>query len=73
MSRLVRCLPTRQGIAAADYIRLGHACERIPVVVYADPEVAWVDKTEELKEGVLYKVGRFPFLANSWARTNLEG
>jgi dihydrolipoamide dehydrogenase len=43
-------------------------------VVYAHPEVAWVGKTEQdlKKDGVKYKVGRFPFLANSWAKTNLD-
>lgn len=46
----------------------------IPSVVYTYPEVAWVGKTEqELKaEGVEYKVGSFPMLANSRARTNNE-
>ncbi|MFO1069032.1 MAG: dihydrolipoyl dehydrogenase [Geminicoccaceae bacterium] len=42
----------------------------IPGVVYTDPEVASIGKTEEqLKEaGVAYKVGKFPFMANSRAR-----
>jgi len=42
----------------------------IPSVVYTHPEIAWVGKTEEqLKdEGRAYKVGRFPFMANSRAR-----
>ena len=46
----------------------------IPGVVYTDPEVASVGKTEEeLKaEGIAYKIGKFPFLANSRARTNHE-
>jgi dihydrolipoamide dehydrogenase len=41
-------------------------------VVYTNPEVASVGKTEEeLKSaGVAYKAGRFPFTANSRARTN---
>jgi dihydrolipoamide dehydrogenase len=44
----------------------------VPGVVYTNPEVASVGKTEEeLKaEGVAYKVGKFPFMANSRARTN---
>jgi dihydrolipoamide dehydrogenase len=47
----------------------------IPGVVYTSPEVAWVGKTEEeLKaEGVAYKVGKFPFSANSRAKINHEG
>jgi dihydrolipoyl dehydrogenase len=46
----------------------------IPGVVYTNPEVASVGKTEEeLKAaGVAYKVGKFPFIANSRARTNHE-
>ena len=42
----------------------------IPGVVYTHPEIATVGKTEEqLKsEGVEYKVGKFPYLANGRAR-----
>lgn len=42
----------------------------IPSVIYTYPEVASVGETEEqLKEkGISYKVGKFPFLANSRAR-----
>ncbi len=44
--------------------------DAIPGVVYTHPEVATVGKTEEeLKAaGVAYKVGKFPFMANSRAR-----
>lgn len=46
----------------------------IPGVVYTMPEVASVGKTEEelKKAGVAYKVGKFPFLANSRAKTNKD-
>ena len=46
----------------------------IPNVVYTFPEVATVGKTEEeLKgEGRAYKVGKFPFTANSRAKVNHE-
>ena len=46
----------------------------IPGVIYTFPEVAWVGKTEEdLKAaGVAYKVGKFPFSANSRAKVNHE-
>jgi dihydrolipoamide dehydrogenase len=46
----------------------------VPGVIYTYPEVAWVGKTEEaLKaEGVAYKVGKFPFTANSRAKINHE-
>jgi dihydrolipoamide dehydrogenase len=57
----------------------GHAAEvnygTIPGVIYTMPEVATVGKTEEqLKaEGRAYKVGKFPFSANSRAKINHEG
>ena len=43
----------------------------IPGVVYTAPEVASIGKTEEqLKEaGTAYKAGKFPFIANSRARS----
>ena len=64
-----------EGVAVAEIIagKPGHVnYEVIPNVVYTDPEVASVGKTEEeLKEaGRAYKVGKFPFLANSRAKTN---
>ena len=44
----------------------------VPGVIYTSPEVAWVGQTEEqLKAaGIEYKVGKFPFMANSRAKTN---
>ena len=46
----------------------------IPGVIYTSPEVAWVGKTEEelRAEGRAYKVGKFPFTANSRAKINHE-
>jgi dihydrolipoamide dehydrogenase len=46
----------------------------IPGVIYTKPEVATVGKTEDdLKAaGIAYKVGKFPFLANSRAKINHE-
>lgn len=46
----------------------------VPSVVYTHPEVAWVGKSEETlkSEGVEYKIGKFPFMANSRAKTNNE-
>ncbi|PSR73270.1 hypothetical protein PHLCEN_2v10885 [Hermanssonia centrifuga] len=66
-----------EGIAAIEYIKNGHGhvnYHAIPSVVYTHPEVAWVGKTEqELKAaGVQYKTGKFPFAANSRAKTNLD-
>ena len=42
----------------------------LPSVIYTSPEVAWVGRTEQqLKaDGVKYKAGSFPFLANGRAR-----
>jgi len=46
----------------------------VPSVIYTNPEVAWVGKTEQqLKtEGVEYKKGKFVFGANSRAKANGE-
>jgi dihydrolipoamide dehydrogenase len=42
----------------------------IPWVIYTTPEIAWVGKTEQqLKaEGIAYRAGTFPFMANARAR-----
>lgn len=42
----------------------------IPGIVYTEPEVATVGKTEEQlkEEGIVYKKGTFPYLANGRAR-----
>jgi len=66
-----------EGIAAAEHLagQSGHVnYDVIPAVVYTWPEVATLGKTEEaLKEaGVAYKVGKFPFSANSRARANAD-
>jgi len=52
------------------HVHIDYNC--VPSVVYTHPEVAWVGKTEEdLKsEGVEYTVGKFPFAANSRAKSN---
>jgi dihydrolipoamide dehydrogenase len=48
--------------------------DAIPAVIYTNPEVASVGRTEEeLKQaGIAYKAGKFPFQANSRARCNGE-
>ena len=66
-----------EAIACIELIagKAGHVnYDIIPGVVYTSPEVATVGKTEdELKAaGVAYKVGKFPFLANSRAKINHE-
>lgn len=62
-----------EGIAAIEIIagQAGHVnYGAIPAVIYTHPEVASVGKTEEeLKaEERAYKIGKFPFLANSRAK-----
>ena len=62
-----------EGIAVAELIagQSGHVnYDIIPGVIYTSPEVAYVGKNEEeLKEKkVNYKVGKFPFMANSRAK-----
>ncbi|KAH7104683.1 dihydrolipoyl dehydrogenase [Auriculariales sp. MPI-PUGE-AT-0066] len=64
-----------EGIAVAEILKNGHGhvnYNAIPSVIYTHPEVSWVGKTEqELKAaGTEYKVGKFPFVANSRAKTN---
>ena len=65
-----------EGIAVAEWIAgqtgiVNHAV--IPSVVYTWPEIAGVGLTEEqAKEQGAVKVGKFPMLANSRAKTNHE-
>jgi len=66
-----------EGIAVAEILagQAGHVnYDVIPGVVYTSPEVATVGKTEEQlkKENISYKIGKFPFLANSRAKVNNE-
>jgi len=66
-----------EGIAVAEIIagQAGHInYDVIPAVIYTSPEVAMVGKTEEQlnKENIKYKIGKFPFLANSRAKVNSE-
>ena len=66
-----------EGIAVAEILagQVGHVnYDVIPGVVYTSPEVATVGKTEEQlkEENKSYKIGKFPFLANSRAKVNNE-
>lgn len=69
-----------EAVAAVEIMngQAGHVnYDLIPGVIYTWPEVASVGATEEdlKKTGVEYKVGKFPFLANSRARSvgNTDG
>lgn len=66
-----------EAIAAVEIMagQAGHVnYSAIPSVVYTSPEVASVGKTEDelKKDNREYKVGKFPFLANSRARSVLH-
>ena len=62
----------RSGVLVAELLagqkpHIDYNC--IPWVIYTDPEIAWVGKTEQqLKaEGRAFKTGQFPFMANGRA------
>ena len=62
-----------EGVAVAERIagQHGHVnFNTIPWVIYTSPEIAWVGRNEQqLKaDGVAYRSGTFPFLANGRAR-----
>lgn len=64
-----------EGIACVEMIHTNHGhvnYDAVPSVIYTHPEVAWVGKNEEeLKaENIEFRVGKFPFGANSRAKTN---
>ncbi len=65
-----------EGIAVAEYIATGVGIvnhDVIPGVVYTNPEFAGVGLTEEqAREKGEIKVGKFPMMANSRAKTNHE-
>ncbi len=69
---------SEEGIAVAELIA-GKAAhihfDTVPWVVYTDPEIAWVGRTEqELKSaGVEYRTGSFPFVANGRALAGGHG
>ncbi len=66
---------SEDGIACVETIagQKGHVdWNLVPSVLYTQPEVAWVGKTEEqLKAaGIAYKVGKYPFSADPRSRAN---
>jgi len=61
-----------EGVMVSEIIagQAGHVnLDTVPWIIYTSPEIAWVGKTEQqLKaEGVAYRVGQIPFLANGRA------
>ncbi|EEB14971.1 Dihydrolipoyl dehydrogenase, putative [Pediculus humanus corporis] len=58
-----------EGIAGGA-VHIDYNC--VPSVIYTHPEVGWVGKSEEdlKKDSVEYNIGKFPFAANSRAKTN---
>jgi dihydrolipoamide dehydrogenase len=66
---------SEDGVACVETIagQKGHVnWDLVPSIIYTQPEVAWVGKTEEqLKAaGVAYKVGKYPFTADPRSRAN---
>ena len=66
---------SEDGIACVETLagQKGHVnWDLVPSVIYTQPEVAWVGKTEEqLKAaGVAYKIGKYPFTADPRSRAN---
>lgn len=66
-----------EAVSVVEWIKKGYGHVNygaIPSVMYTHPEVAWVGQTEaEVKaSGTEYKIGTFPFSANSRAKTNLD-
>jgi dihydrolipoamide dehydrogenase len=62
-----------EGVAVAQRIagQYGHVdFNTVPWVIYTSPEISWVGKTEQQlrAEGIQYRAGSFPFIANGRAR-----
>ncbi len=63
---------SEEGVMVAELIagKAGHVnYDTIPWVIYTEPEIAWVGKTEQQckEEGIPYQTGSFPFAANGRA------
>ncbi|MBS0222129.1 MAG: dihydrolipoyl dehydrogenase [Proteobacteria bacterium] len=66
---------SEDGVACVETLagQKGHVnWDLVPSIIYTQPEVAWVGKTEEqLKaDGVAYKIGKYPFTADPRSRAN---
>ena len=59
---------SEEGVAVVETIAGQHGhinLDHVPWVIYTDPEIAWVGKTEKelIEAGIDYKAGSFPFAA----------
>ncbi|KAB5542646.1 hypothetical protein GE09DRAFT_1135971 [Coniochaeta sp. 2T2.1] len=66
-----------EAVAVVEWIKKGYGHVNygcIPSVMYTFPEVAWVGQSEQdlKKNDIKYRIGTFPFSANSRAKTNLD-
>lgn len=67
-----------EGVMVAEFIKSGKQPHlnfwNVPSVIYTHPEVAWVGKSEEQlkEEGIKVNKGKFPFAANSRAKSNAD-
>ena len=64
-----------EGVALAEHLagKAAHIDYNIiPSVIYTAPEIAWVGRNEEelKQDGIAYRVGKFPFMANGRAKVN---
>ena len=64
---------SEEGVMVAENIAGQHGhlnYDAIPWVIYTNPEIAWVGKTEQALKaaGIPYKIGSFPFSANGRAK-----
>ncbi len=69
---------SEEGIAVAELIagKPAHIhFDTVPWVVYTDPEIAWVGRTEQQLEedGIEFRSGSFPFAANGRALAGGQG
>ncbi len=68
---------SEEGVAVAETIAGGQGhidFNTVPWVIYTEPEIAWVGKTEQQlkQDGVDYKAGNFPFAATGRAMAMME-
>ncbi len=66
-----------EGMAVAEYLATGYGhvnYDAVPAIVYTHPEIASVGLSEEQvrEQGIAYRKGSFPFMANGRARAQNE-